>query len=178
MLVLDSINFAANLFYDRTNYSRPLVDKATFITLLAMVSVNVLFVDKDGVFYRQCDGVAMGSVVGPLLANIFLSQFDDELSSYSKFFFRYVDDIIRTLKTGGKNYLLDFLNSMHPNFKCTLEEVDPVTGLPFFDHCYLVQEEDRHWSYFEFPCYCTQNFYVWYCCWVCTSDFQCHFIMG
>ena len=38
----------------------------------------------DGAFHRQSDGVAIGSPVAPLLENIFLSQYDDELASHSK----------------------------------------------------------------------------------------------
>ena len=75
----------------------------------------------------------MGSPVGPLLANIFVSRFDAELGSFSKFYFRYVDDVIRTLRVGGRQYLLDFVNSMHPNLKFTIEEPDETNGLAFLD---------------------------------------------
>ena len=96
-----------------------------------MVSEDVLILTNDG-YYRQVDGVAMGSAVGPLLANIFLSKFESELSSFSKLYFRYVDDIIRTIRKGGKNYLLDFVNTMHENLKFTVEE--PVNNkIAFLD---------------------------------------------
>ena len=31
----------------------------------------------DGKFYEQCDGVAMGSPLGPTLANVFMCHFEN-----------------------------------------------------------------------------------------------------
>ena len=104
----------------------------TFKTLLDMVSTDILFSDMDGAFYRQTDGVTMGSPVAPLLADIFLAQYDDELWSNSKIYFRNVDDVIRSLITGGKQILLDFVNTCHPNLTLTLEEPN-LDRLLFFD---------------------------------------------
>ena len=56
----------------------------------------------DGAFHRQADGVAIGSPVAPLLENIFLSQYDDELASHSKIKSCYFDDIIRSMLNGIK----------------------------------------------------------------------------
>ena len=41
--------------------------------LLRLCTVNVQFM-FDGTFYRQIDGVAMGSPLGPVLADIFMGQ--------------------------------------------------------------------------------------------------------
>ena len=49
--------------------------------------------------------MAMGSLVGPLLANIFLSQYDDELAFNSTVYHRYVDNIIRTVRDGEIPYM-------------------------------------------------------------------------
>ena len=91
--VHETISFAADLLYSDENYT-PDIDKETFVTLLKMVSVNVMFTSRTCEYYRQIDGVAMGSPVGPLLANIFLSQYDSEIALHSKLYFRYVDDIV------------------------------------------------------------------------------------
>ena len=90
------------------------------------------FSDIDGAFYRQTDGVAIGSPVAPLLANIFLAQYDDEQGSNSKIYFRYVVYVIRSLITGGKQILLDFVNTCHRNLTFILEELS-LDGLPFLD---------------------------------------------
>ena len=46
--------------------------RAEFIKLLNLAVKNCHFI-FNGKFYDQVDGVAMGSPLGPLLANIFLS---------------------------------------------------------------------------------------------------------
>ena len=71
--------------------------------------------------FQTNNGVAMGSSIGPLLANIFMSKYDKELGSFSPFYYRYMDDILRTVIIGGNDYLLDYANTFHPNLKFTLE---------------------------------------------------------
>ena len=57
----------------------------------------------DNVLYEQCDGVSMGSSLGPVLANIILTEFENVIvkplieTSVLKFYCRYVDDTIALL---------------------------------------------------------------------------------
>ncbi|CAF0897904.1 unnamed protein product [Brachionus calyciflorus] len=56
----------------------------------------------NGEYFDQTDGVAMGSPLGPLFANIFMSEFEKkhmvELKKLGiSFWKRYVDDIFATL---------------------------------------------------------------------------------
>ena len=88
----------------------PGINRETFKELLEMVSKDVIMLTHRG-YYRQVDGVAIGSSVGPLLANIFVSRYDSELASFSKFYFRYVDDVIRTLRLP-----VTWLNTIWLNF--------------------------------------------------------------
>ena len=50
----------------------------------------------DGQYYDQIDGVAMGSPLGPVLANIFMCHFEEEWvfnnNARPSIWFRYVDD--------------------------------------------------------------------------------------
>ena len=43
-----------------------------------------------------------------------------------------MDDVIRSLLKGGKQFLLDFVNTMHGKLKFTIEETSEA-GLPFLD---------------------------------------------
>ena len=67
--------------------------------LLKLVIKESLFL-FDGVYYYQTDGVAMGSPLGPTLANLFMSYHEqiwlDEcpLEFKPKFYRHYVDDIL------------------------------------------------------------------------------------
>nr|VZI37849.1 unnamed protein product [Spirometra erinaceieuropaei] len=75
---------------------------------------------------RQIDGVAMGSPLGPLLADVFMGklerfQLSDQIKKL-KHYGRYVDDIfaIATTETDVAA-LLNAANQAHPSIKFTLE---------------------------------------------------------
>ena len=88
---------------------------------------------KDMLF-KQVDGVAMGSPLGPSLANFFLGHieetavFTDENIS-PKIYLRYVDDIFAVFKencvwTTSHLHFLKHLNNLHKNLKFTVEEAE------------------------------------------------------
>ena len=72
--VEEAIEVCAELLYSG-KYDQPPVSKDTFIQLAKVASQNVLMLTHDG-FYRQVDGLAMGSPPAPHLANGWLSRFD------------------------------------------------------------------------------------------------------
>ena len=76
-------------------------------------------------FYNQIDGVAMGSPLAPVLANIFMGFHESKwLNEYNlnkpKFYLRYVDDILAAFDNEQDS--LNFLNNRHPNIKFTIEK--------------------------------------------------------
>ena len=88
----------------------------------ATSQTNFLF---SGKMYDQRDGVAMGSPLAPVLANIFLGHHENVwLNIYQgpflQFYRPYVDDTFCLYN----NALLffDFLNSQHPDIKFTMEK--------------------------------------------------------
>ena len=72
--VEEAIEVCTDLLYSGEHQIPP-VDKETFKELLKLCTCNVLMQTHDG-FYRQTDGLAMGSPPAPLLANGWLSTFD------------------------------------------------------------------------------------------------------
>ena len=91
----------------------------------------------DGDYYDQIDVVAMGSPLGPVLANIFMCHFEEKWVFNSKgrpsIWFRYVDDTF-TLFDSKSNALqfLQYLNSCHVNIKFTIE-FEENNVIPFLD---------------------------------------------
>lgn len=70
-------------------------------------------------FYRQVNGLAMGSPPAPLLANGWLREYDPEIKGTAKLYFRYMDDIVREVQGCLKKKKLAEINSLHPNLKFT-----------------------------------------------------------
>ena len=79
------------------------------------------FFSFDNVLYEQCDGVSMGSSLGPALANIILTEFDNVIvkplieTSVLKFCSRYVDYILVMIKKNKIQYVLNSVNSFENN---------------------------------------------------------------
>ena len=81
-----------------------------------------------GAYYRQVDGVTMGSPLGPTMANFCLAYFENELlntiqdANKPALYLRYVDDIFCVFKQGQQHEpLLQQLNNMHRNLRFTVE---------------------------------------------------------
>ena len=75
--------------------------------------------------YRQIDGVAMGSSLGPTLANIFVGFCEANLFNkiYSPLYYHYVDDTFCLFKNEkDADLFLTQLNSMHSPLKFTMEK--------------------------------------------------------
>ncbi|BHF85809.1 hypothetical protein SprV_1002898200 [Sparganum proliferum] len=106
----------------------------TLKELLLRCTLNVQFL-FDNHLYRQ--GVAMGSPLGPLLADVFMGKLErfqiSEQINKLKHYGRYVDDIfaIATAEADVAT-LLDAANQAHPSTKFTLE-METTGSLPFLD---------------------------------------------
>lgn len=78
--------------------------------------------------FDQIDGVAMGSPLGPALANLFMGHYESQwlsnnVSKNVLFYKRYVDDIfcLFTDESDIENFYT-FINEQHPNLKFTCEK--------------------------------------------------------
>ena len=105
-------------FYNTSRFHGFTVDQFTRLLNLSVKNCHFLF---DGVLYKQVDGVAMGSPLGPLFANIFLSFHEkswlaDCPSNFKPLFYRhYVDDCFLIFQSLDHVLpFLSYLNSRHP----------------------------------------------------------------
>ena len=80
----------------------------------------------NGVIYRQVDGVAMGSPLGPVLANVFMVELEKslvpQLGDNIKLWYRYVDDTFTIIRKGKVEEVLASLNRFHESIKFTYEK--------------------------------------------------------
>ena len=79
---------------------------------ICVLNVQFLFNNK---YYKQIDGVAMGSPLGPVLANIYIGYIEQQrmslIKTETRFFCRYMDDCFVVCNhQGGITRLADALN--------------------------------------------------------------------
>ena len=141
----------------------PTMPRSALKGLLEFATKNSHFI-FDGDYYDQIDGVAMGSPLGPVLANIFMCHFEEKWVFNSKgrpsIWFRYVDDTF-TLFDSKSNALqfLQYLNSCHVNIKFTIE-FEETNVIPF-----LVVLIKRHNHIFSTSIYRKKTFTGLYTKW-------------
>ena len=125
-----------NLFDNKTEEC--FYNRTAFKDLLELATLdNHFFFNND--IYVQVDGVAMGSPLGPTLANVFMCHMEKKwLSQCPEEFMpvmykRYVDDtFLLFTEDSHVNMFLDYINSQHPSISFTSEiEIDCI--LPFLD---------------------------------------------
>ncbi len=114
------------------------ISQAGFRKLLELAVFDSFFL-FEGDMYHQIDGVAMGSPLGPTLANAFLCHYESIWlnqcpPSFKPIFYRrYVDDTFLLFKSEEHiQQFLVYLNACHKSIKFTVENaVD--NSLPFLD---------------------------------------------
>ena len=100
------------------------LNKLNLVDLPRAATKDQLFT-FNGQLYKQTDGVAMGSPLGPLLANAFMCSIEDTLEREGmmpKYYKRFVDVTLAIMpnKASADNFL-DFLNLCHSSIKFTME---------------------------------------------------------
>ncbi|KAI5638489.1 reverse transcriptase (RNA-dependent DNA polymerase) domain-containing protein [Phthorimaea operculella] len=97
-------------------------------------------------YYLQIDGVAMGSPVAPVIANIWMEYFEELALSAGPstitLWKRYVDDVFGVIKgnTDAVKQYVEYLNSIHPKVRFTYE-VESDRTLAFLDVKVMVRPD-------------------------------------
>ena len=116
------------------------------IELLTIATKDQLF-QFNGNLYKQIDGVAMGSPLGPLMANTFMCSIEEKLAHENKlpnFYKRYIDDTFALVPdlTAATDFL-SVLNDAHPAIQFTMETA-VNNSLPFVGM--VISKTDNHLS--------------------------------
>ena len=111
--------------------------------LLLLCSKNVHFTFNNDI-YQQCDGVAMGSPLGPVIAGIFMVELArtllPRLIEYMTPWKRYVDDTIARIKLTSIDYVLRILNIFYKDIKFTYEL--EINNKSSFSDVLLIRKND------------------------------------
>ena len=109
---------------DVTLPSRTKLTIDDIISLLRFTLTNSFFTHNNTI-YKEVHGCAMGSPVGPVIANLYMEEIEERAINNSsnppKQWDRYVDDIFSIMKKDAVSTFHDELNSIDPHISFTIE---------------------------------------------------------
>ena len=127
--VREAIDVCAELLFHKRCIEG--IDKDTFKILAESASCNVIISTHEG-YFKQIDGLAMGSAPAPHLANGWMNTFDNVIKGNSSLFHRYMDDVITICDKDKVDSKLRELNNLHPSLQFTVE-TENNNCIPFLD---------------------------------------------
>ena len=134
--VKEAIKITADYLYKGDDKEQhPPLPRKGFERLMELATIGVKFIFGDNM-YTQIDGVAMGSPLGPALANIFLGYHEDQLFARTPkpmYYCQYVDDTFVLFPSQLEaSEFHKSLNKLHDALQFT-KEVETNNKLPFLD---------------------------------------------
>ena len=101
----------------------------------------------QGKYFEQVEGAAMGSPISPIVANLYMENFEVRALSTSPnpplMWKRFVDDTFVVIKKAHKEEFLTHLKSVDKNIQFTGEESRPDGSIPFLDILITPGEDGR-----------------------------------
>ena len=134
------IDPAFNIIKDLLEKDEKLNDRTVLsvqdiIELLGFCLHNTYFSFQNK-FYEQVEGVAMGSSISPIVANLYMEHFERKPSGLLQtplVWYRFVDDTWVIQQQAHKQAFLDHINSIDPAIKFTVEGTQGNGAIPFLD---------------------------------------------
>lgn len=118
--------------------------KDEFTKALNFTLTTNFFQFKDS-FYKQLDGVAMGSPISSVVAQLVMEfaekQIINNLNFNILFYKRYVDDCLLAIPRGREQQILEAFNSFHQKLQFTIE-IEENNQINFLDLT-LIKENNR-----------------------------------
>ena len=100
----------------------------------------------QGSFFEQLQGAAMGSPISPIVANLFMEDFEIKATNSAvdppRIWKRFMDDTFVVIDSARKENFLEHINNMDPHIQFTTEDAKPDGSLPFLDTIVLPQPDN------------------------------------
>ena len=107
------------------------------ITSLLEYCLRSTYFVFQGEYYEQLEGAAMGSPLSPIIANIYMEEFETRALSTSPnpptLWKRFVDDTFVVIQTAHKEEFFHHINSIEESIQVTPEDIQADGSLPFLD---------------------------------------------
>ena len=143
------IEVAINIIQRRLELDQELHSRTTMkvehITSLLEFCLKTTYFQFQGTFYEQISRAAMGSPVSPIVANLFMEDFEvkaiNTAKNPPKMWKRYVDDTWVILDSTRKEEFFQHINSIDPKIQFTSEDSNPDGSIPFLDIVVMPQPD-------------------------------------
>ena len=114
------------------------------LELLEFCLFNTYFLFQ-GQFYEQTKGAAMGSLVSPIVANLYMKSFEHRVLTsavnHPRLWKRYVDDTFVILQQSQEEEFLQHINSVDPSTNFSTEETRQDHSMQFMETLVMPQED-------------------------------------
>ncbi|KER20260.1 hypothetical protein T265_11143 [Opisthorchis viverrini] len=129
----DSLEIAKRLLLADTTLSERTQLTVDEIVEGIKACLNLTHFVFDSVVYTQEQGLSMGSLISPVLANIFMEEFEQRaLAGFPyppRIFWRYVDDTFVVMKRDKFSEFYNYLNELSPEIKLMYEKPIDTGGV-------------------------------------------------
>ena len=99
----------------------------------------------QGRFIEQLQGAAMGSPISPIVANLYMEDFENKAMNTAEYppkvCKRYVDDTFVVIEADKKQGVLDHIKSVDPFIHFTTEDARTDGSIPFLDTIVMPQSD-------------------------------------
>ena len=124
------------LVQEDTLWDRTVLSVQNIIELLGFCVHNTYFSFQNK-FYEQIEAAPMGSLVSPIVANLYMEHLEREAlwsaPNPPMHWFRYVDDTFVIQQQANKHLFLDHINSIDPTIQFTVKGNQDTGAIPFLD---------------------------------------------
>ena len=120
--------------------------KVEHFTSLLEFCLKTTYFQFQGRFYEQLQGAAMGSPISPIMANLFMKDFEIRAISSAvhppTIQKMSVDDTFVVIESSSKEEFLEHINNIDPHIQFTTEDAKPDGSLPILDTIVLPQPDN------------------------------------
>ena len=115
------------------------------ITCLIEFYLKSTYFTFHGKHYEQIEGDAMGSPISPIVANLYIENFEvEEINTAPHpphLWKRYVDDTFTIIRSSHRSEFLEHINSIDENIQFTSEDQREDELMPFLDILIIPNED-------------------------------------